>query len=55
MTRLIAESGATNLGMQYVFISERAVSQISIMERCYISDKEREYYKKLRIEDSRLV
>lgn len=45
---------ATNLGMQYVFISERAVSQISIMERCYISDKEREYYKKLRIEDARL-
>lgn len=44
----------TNLGMQYIFISEKAVSQVKIVERCYISDNEREYYKKTRLEESRL-
>ena len=32
---------ATNLGMQYIFISEKAVSQAKLIERCYISDNER--------------
>lgn len=45
---------ATNLGMQYVFISEKAVSQIKIVERCYISGNEREYYRNIRFEDSKL-
>lgn len=45
---------ATNLGMQYIFISEKAVSQIKLIERCYISNNEREYYKNLRLEESRL-
>lgn len=45
---------ATNLGMQYIFISEKAVAQAEIVERCYISDKEREYYKSIRLEESEL-
>jgi hypothetical protein len=45
---------ATNLGMQYIFISEKATSQIKLMERCYISHNEREYYKNIRLEESKL-
>ena len=45
---------ATNLGMQYIFISEKAVSQAKLIERCYISDNEREYYKNIRLEDAKL-
>ncbi len=45
---------ATNLGMQYIFISDKAASQIEIVERCYISGNEREYYKKIRHEESKL-
>ena len=45
---------ATNLGMQYIFVSEKAVSQAKIIERCYISNNEREYYKNIRFEESKL-
>lgn len=45
---------ATNLGMQYIFISEKAVSQIELIERCYIAGNEREYYKSIRLEESKL-
>ena len=45
---------ATNLGMQYIFISEKAVSQAKLVERCYISNNEREYYKNIRLEESKL-
>ncbi len=37
---------ATNLGMQYVFITQRALDQICILERCFVSSKEKEYYQK---------
>lgn len=45
---------ATNLGMQYIFISEKASLQAKIIERCYISGNEREYYKNIRLEESKL-
>lgn len=45
---------ATNLGMQYIFVSEKAVAQAKIIERCYISHNEREYYKNIRLEESKL-
>ena len=45
---------ATNLGMQYIFISDKAVSQAKLIERCYISNNEREYYKNVRFEAARL-
>lgn len=35
---------ATNLGMQYVFVSERALSHITLLERCYLTDLEKEAY-----------
>ena len=35
---------ATNLGMQYVFVSERALSQIDLLERCYLTDLEKDAY-----------
>lgn len=35
---------ATNLGMQYVFVSERALLEIEILERCYLTEYEKEYY-----------
>lgn len=38
----------TNLGMQYVFLTEKAASSLKIVERCYVCNKEREYYKKLK-------
>lgn len=45
---------ATNLGMQYIFISEEAVSQAKLIERCYISNNEREHYKNIKLEESKL-
>lgn len=45
---------ATNLGMQYIFISEKAVLQATLVERCYISANEREYYKSVRTAESKL-
>ena len=45
---------ATNLGMQYILISEKAASQAKLIERCYISENEREYYKNVRFEEPRL-
>lgn len=44
----------TNLGMQYIFLTNKAVSQLKLLERCYISNNEREYYKNIRIEDAKL-
>jgi transcriptional regulator with XRE-family HTH domain len=44
---------ATNLGMQYVFITQKAVSQLKLIERCYIAGNEREYYKNIRLEESK--
>lgn len=35
---------ATNLGMQYVFLTEKALSHITLLERCYLSDLEKEAY-----------
>ena len=35
---------ATNLGNQYVFVSQASLDQIIILERCYLSQKEKEAY-----------
>ena len=39
---------------RYIFISEKAASQAKLIERCYISNDEREYYKNIRFEESKL-
>lgn len=43
---------ATNLGKQYVFKTEKAVSQLKVLERLYVSDSERNYYKTIRNNES---
>ena len=45
---------ATHLGYQYVFISEQSIRQVKLIERCYISNNEKEYYKNIRTEDIKL-
>lgn len=45
---------ATNLGYQYVFVSEKSVKNIKPLERTYISENEKKYYKELRISDAKL-
>ena len=41
---------ATNLGKQYVFVSDLAISQLKIVERVYLADNEEKYYKEMRSE-----
>lgn len=45
---------ATNLGMQYIFTSEKALSKLSILERCYIAASEKEYYKNIRTDEAKI-
>ena len=35
---------ATNLGNQYVFLTDRAIRQVEILERCYLANAEKEAY-----------
>ena len=35
---------ATNLGMQYVFVSKKALSSITMLERCYLCEYEKNAY-----------
>lgn len=35
---------ATNLGNQYVFLSDKALSRLKILERCFISSLEKEHF-----------
>lgn len=35
---------ATDLGNQYVFRTQKAVDRVTILERCYLADAEKEYY-----------
>ncbi len=45
---------ATNLGYQYVFKSNKSLSNIKLVERTYISNNERKHYKNIRSSDTRL-
>ena len=38
----------TNLGRQYVFVSEKAFSNITMLERCYLSEDEKNAYLSIR-------
>ena len=35
---------ATNLGNQYVFVSNRAIDKITLLEKCFLAEAEKEYY-----------
>lgn len=45
---------AINLGMQYVFLTEKAVKKVQPVERVYIARNERKYYADVRSSESRL-
>ncbi|MDO4618988.1 MAG: DUF3990 domain-containing protein [Lachnospiraceae bacterium] len=45
---------ATNLGMQYVFVSEKALAGIELLERCYLTEQEKEEYLNARQESFRM-
>lgn len=45
---------ATNLGMQYVFVSEKALSHVNLLECCYLSDFEKEAYLESRQESFKM-
>ena len=45
---------ATNLGMQYVFISDNALKKVTLLERCYLADSEKESYLHTRQESYRM-
>lgn len=45
---------ATNLGLQYVFISDKAINNLTMLERYYISESEKEYYKKIKSSETKL-
>ena len=45
---------ATNLGYQYVLLNENAVSNLRMLECCYLSNEERKYYRNLKSEDNKI-
>lgn len=42
---------ATNLGKQFVFLTEKSTSNLEIIERCYLSTAERDYYHQIKQAD----
>ena len=45
---------ATNLGNQYVFINNLAVSKLKMVEKVYLCEKEKQYYQEIRSNDAKL-
>ena len=45
---------ATNLGNQYVFLTQRAADQIQILRKCYLASIEKEAYISVRSEDAKV-
>lgn len=45
---------ATNLGFQYIFISDRSISHVKLLERCYLSVNEKDYYKNIRSSEAKM-
>lgn len=45
---------ATNLGNQYVFVTDKALSQLQIMRHCYLASEEKSYYLTYKHEESRI-
>ena len=42
---------ATNLGMQYVFVSKKAFKNVTLLEKCYLANDEKETYLTARTKD----
>ena len=45
---------ATNLGNQYVFLTQRAADRIEILRKCYLASIEKEAYISVRSEDAKV-
>ena len=45
---------ATNLGRQYVFVSQKALDNITLLERCFLTDSEKELYLNTRQESFKM-
>ena len=45
---------ATNLGNQYVFVTDKALSQLRILRHCYLAPDEKKYYLSYKREESRI-
>lgn len=45
---------ATNLGMQYVFLSTKSIEHIKLLEKCFVSTSEKEYYQNEQLEFQKL-
>lgn len=45
---------ATNLGYQYVLLNDKAISNLKMLECCYLSNEERNNYKRIKIEDNKI-
>ena len=45
---------ATNLGYQYVLLNNKAISNLKMLECCYLSNEERQNYKKIKIDDNKI-
>jgi transcriptional regulator with XRE-family HTH domain len=45
---------ATNLGNQYVFVTNKALSQLKILRHCYLAPDEKKYYLSYKREESRI-
>lgn len=45
---------ATNLGKQYVFISQKSLDNVTILERCFLTDSEKESYLTARQENFKM-
>lgn len=45
---------ATNLGNQYVFVTQKALDQVKILRHCYLAQSEKQFYLSARQEDSKI-
>lgn len=45
---------ATNLGKQYVFVTQTSLEHIKILRHCYLSEKEKQFYLATRLEEAKL-
>ena len=45
---------ATNLGFQYVLLNDNAISRLKMLECCYLSNEERNHYRKIKLEDNKI-
>ena len=45
---------ATNLGNQYVFVTDKALRQLQILRHCYLAPDEKKYYLSYKREESRI-